>query len=68
MEYRVQVGGSKPIVVDQNGHPVANAPAHRVRFPEHKISGPDGDTYELSGPGTAEATIGGKRVSDIPLC
>lgn len=67
MDLKVRVGGSKPIVVDEHGQPVAGARVHRVTFPEQKVSGIDGDTYEISGPGEAEATVDGRRVI-LPLC
>lgn len=66
MGLRVIIDDGLPVVIDDNGQRVPGASINRVDFPTQKISGPGGDTWEISGSGQVEVTIDGKRAI-LPL-
>jgi hypothetical protein len=67
--YQVKVsGGTRPIVVDASGVPVADATVTRISFPEGSRDFNGKTTYYISGPGEAKIEVAGQVFSGVPLC
>jgi hypothetical protein len=67
MTHRVRLA-PKPIVVDVDGEPVADALVLEISFPGDTVVTPAGRMNVVIGAGSAKIMVGGKTLRGISLC
>lgn len=67
MAYRVQLP-PRPIVIDDNGLPVASFHVVDIDFPQRAIESMMGGVTTIVGPGTAKIIVGDGTYCGVPLC